>query len=178
MSLLDLAKAELLRSNADKRHPFRYFTLGTLSEYPELRTVVKRKTENELETILFTDSRTPKVEQIRQNNKVSLHFYHPKKKLQIRINGQAELIEEGHTDYDEFYNQIKSAPSLKDYTTQKRPGTEVKEESQILFGDDIHFIAIRVHPEYLDILQLGSDHHQRSAYFKNGREWEEKVLVP
>lgn len=42
MKLFNLAQAELLRSNADRRHPFLYFTLATFGRYPEARTVVNR----------------------------------------------------------------------------------------------------------------------------------------
>ena len=46
MILFDLAKAELIRSNADRRHPFRYLSLATHGVYPEIRTVVKRKNDS------------------------------------------------------------------------------------------------------------------------------------
>ena len=79
MELFKLAKAELLRSNADRRHPFLYFTLATFGQYPEARTVVKRHAGQDLSLLFFTDSRKHKVRQIKKNAKVSALFYHPNK---------------------------------------------------------------------------------------------------
>ena len=87
MELFNLAQAELLRSNADRRHPFLYFTLATFGRYPEARTVVNRHVNAGLSVLLFTDRRTSKVSQARESPRVTALFYHPKKKLQVRMNG-------------------------------------------------------------------------------------------
>ncbi|NNM21982.1 MAG: pyridoxamine 5'-phosphate oxidase, partial [Flavobacteriaceae bacterium] len=92
MNLLPFIKAELLLTNTDKNHPFRHFFLSTFGKYPETRTVVNRGVTEDLEITFFTDSRTPKVEQIKENNKVSALFYHPGKLLQLRLYGQAHII--------------------------------------------------------------------------------------
>lgn len=178
MILFDLAKAELIRSNVDRRHPFRYLSLATHGVYPETRTVVKRKTTPELDTVIFTDARSPKVEQIRKNNKVSVLFYHPKKKLQIRINGEALLIEEGHSDYRQYFEQVKNSASIKDYTTRFAPGTPMGEDAKALFDDDVHFLAIQVVPYTMDILQLGTEKHERSFYQLEEKVWKETKLTP
>ncbi|MFK7970361.1 MAG: pyridoxamine 5'-phosphate oxidase family protein, partial [Bacteroidia bacterium] len=77
-TLLKNAQGELLRANADKRHPFRFFTLATLDKYPEVRTVVLRKAKPDFDIVLFTDSRSPKVRHIQASPHVSALFYHPK----------------------------------------------------------------------------------------------------
>nr|MCH9659806.1 hypothetical protein [Bacteroidota bacterium] len=69
MNLLPFAKAELLLSNTQKEHPFKYANLSTFGEYPETRMVVNRGVLSDLEVTFFTDSRTPKVAQIRENKK-------------------------------------------------------------------------------------------------------------
>lgn len=178
MTLFDLAKAELIRSNADRRHPFRYLSLATHGEYPEVRTVVKRKTTPELDTIIFTDRRSPKVAQIRKNNKVSILFYHSKKKLQIRINGEALLIEDGHVDYEQYFEQVKNSASIKDYTTRFAPGTPMEEDAKALFDEHVHFLAIQVIPHTMDILQLGTEKHKRSFYQLEEKVWNETKLTP
>ncbi|NET33229.1 MAG: hypothetical protein F6K19_14615 [Cyanothece sp. SIO1E1] len=180
MDLLELARAELLRSNADRKHPFRLMYLSTTGEYPETRTVVKRKATPDFSITFFTDSRSPKVSQIRANPKSSVLFYHPKKKLQIRLYGQAHLIDEGHGDFDRYLQSVKESPSLKDYTTLHAPGDPLTAgpEASVLFGDDIHFIAIEVKPEKLDILLLGRENHTRSLYVERKGEWHQQPLVP
>ncbi len=179
MELLTLTKAELRRSNADRKHPFRYFYFATLGEFPEVRTVVNRKVDLDLTLTFFTDARSPKVQQLKKNLKVSALFYHPGKKLQIRVSGLAELVDKSHGDFDRLLHEVKQTSSLKDYTTLQAPGSSVPDEAALLFGDDVYFSAIKIHPIKLDILQLGREGHRRSAYVKNDSgEWEETILVP
>lgn len=179
MELLTLAKTELRRSNADRKHPFRYFYFATLGEFPEVRTVVNRKVDLDLTLTFFTDARSPKVQQLKKNPKVSALFYHPEKKLQIRMSGLAERIDQAHGDFDRLLNEVKQTSSLKDYTTLQAPGSTVSDEAKLLFGDEVYFLAIKVQPLKLDILQLGRDGHRRSAYAKNDLgEWKEAILVP
>ncbi len=180
MDLLELARAELLRSNADRKHPFRLLYLSTAGEYPETRTVVKRKATPDFVITFFTDSRSPKVSQIRANPKVSVLFYHPKKKLQIRLYGEAHLIDEGHGDFNRYLQSVKESPSLKDYTTIQAPGDPLSAgpEASVLFGDDIHFIAIEIKPEKLDVLLLGRDSHTRNLYQQTDGRWHQQSLVP
>lgn len=180
MDLLELARAELLRSNVDRKHPFRLMYLSTAGEYPETRTVVKRRATQDFAIIFFTDSRSPKVSQIREKPKVSVLFYHPKKKLQIRLYGQGHLIDEGHGDFNRYLQSVKESPSLKDYTTLQAPGDPLSAgpEASVLFGEDIHFMAIEVKPEKLDVLLLGRESHARSLYVERKGEWHRQALVP
>ncbi|MCB0583691.1 MAG: pyridoxamine 5'-phosphate oxidase family protein [Phaeodactylibacter sp.] len=178
MELFNLAQAELLRSNADRRHPFLYFTLATFGRYPEARTVVNRHVNAGLSVLLFTDRRTSKVSQARESPRVTALFYHPKKKLQVRMNGRAVLIDEGHEEYAQLLERVKSAGNLKDYTTRQAPGSPIAGKPDIEYGEDIHFLAIRIQPEYIDVLQLGREAHRRSGYTLRDGQWEEAVLVP
>lgn len=180
MNLLELARVELFRSNVDRKHPFRLLYLSTWGEYPEVRIVVKRNIDPYLNFTFFTDSRSPKVEQIRNNPKVSALFYHPKKKLQIRLYGQAILIDEGHGDFDRYLQAVKQSSSLQDYTTIQAPGSALKLEAEAasLFGKEIYFLAVEIQAQKLDILQLGRENHRRSVFLRQGYEWSEQVLVP
>ncbi|MCB9267443.1 MAG: pyridoxamine 5'-phosphate oxidase family protein [Lewinellaceae bacterium] len=178
MELFELATAELLGSNAGRRHPFLYFTLATFGQYPEARTVVARQVSPGLDILFFTDPRSPKVIQIRENPKVSALFYHPKKKLQLRMNGRADIIAEGEDGYDPLLNQVKNSGSLKDYSTRQPPGSVVAKETDIEFVEDLHFLPIRIRPLYIDVLQLGRETHQRRGYTLEKGIWQEAILVP
>lgn len=180
MDLFEQANAELIRSNADRKHPFRLMYLSTFGEYPEVRTVVKRKVDPDLNLIFFTDSRSPKVTQIRDNPKVSVLFYHPKKKLQLRLYGKAVLIDHGHGDFDRYWQSVQGAPSLQDYTTVKAPGSPIGQESeaQALFGEEVYFVAVQILTEKLDVLQLGRESHQRSRFVRDKDNWIQQELVP
>ncbi len=180
MELLTIAKEAFFRSNVDKRHPFRYFTLVTFGEtYPEARTVVSRRVSNTLQLLIFTDARSPKVAQIQKNNRVSALFYHPKQKLQVRMQGEASLIDDTHPDYPQYLHQVKSSPLVQDYTTLQAPGSLLTDDQiSIDHGDTLHFLAIQVTPHRLDVLKLDRTQHQRAQYTKNGEHWEEQKLTP
>ncbi|PQB05288.1 pyridoxamine 5'-phosphate oxidase family protein [Aureitalea marina] len=178
MELLTLAKAELKRSENDPSHPFRYFFLGTHARFPQVRTVVKRGLDDRLGLTFFTDSRTRKVGEIRQNDLVSALFYHPQIQLQIRLNGKASILSEDSMEYAKYFNQIQSGPHRKDYTTKETPGTPSMDESEIIYGETIHLTVIKISPHDLDVVQLGKTRHHRSHYERDGNLWIETKLVP
>lgn len=178
MELLTIAKAELLRSNNDAEHPFRYLYFGTFGHYPEIRTVVNREVTNDLSVIFFTDSRTPKIQQIQNDPNVSAMFYHPLKQLQIRMKGKARLIDEDHSAYPGYFQQVQQGLTKKDYSSMGIPGTPSKDESEIIYGDTIHLMVVKIVPAELDIVQLGQERHYRSRYVKNDMLWIETKLVP
>ena len=85
-------KHELHRGALDPKHPVRYVNLGTTGEnFPQVRTVVLREVTQELDFLVYTDFRSEKVKEIQACPKVALHFYHPKKMLQIRVEAMAEI---------------------------------------------------------------------------------------
>ncbi len=178
MDLLTLTKAELKRSENDLDHPFRYFFLATHDRFPQVRTVVKRDLDDRLAITFFTDSRTRKVREINQNDLVSALFYHPQKKLQVRLNGKASILAEDSLQYAGYFNQVQSGPHKKDYTTLDSPGSPRLDEAEIIYGETIHLTVIRIIPHELDVVQLGQLNHHRSHYKRDGQLWIETKLVP
>lgn len=179
MDLLALAKAELVRSNADQRHPFRFFYLSTQGKYLEVRMVVKRDFSHlDWSLLFFTDERSSKVAQIKERALVSALFYHPKKHFQLRMKGAAELISPEHEAYAQYVEKVRESPAIKDYTSTEAPGTVITKESQIQHGQDLHFMAIRIRPVDLDLLQLAKEEHLRMSYRQVAGIWQGHRLVP
>lgn len=178
MDLLTLTKAELKCSERDKDHPFRYFFLATQDRFPQVRTVVKRGLDDRLSITFFTDSRTKKVREIRQNDLVSALFYHPQKQLQVRLNGKATVVPEDSLEYARHFNEIKNGPHKKDYTTLESPGSPRLDESEIIYGETINLMVIKIVAYDLDVVQLGKMNHHRSHYKRDGNLWIETKLVP
>ena len=73
------------------KHPFHCPTLATAHlDEVELRTVVLRKVIPAEKALIFhTDERSPKIDQIRKNNKISWLFYDEKSRIQIRLKAKA-----------------------------------------------------------------------------------------
>ena len=79
---------QLGRGVADAKHPARTPTLATISAngFPTQRTVVLRAADRLTSQVeVHTDSLTPKVEELRENNKAALHVWIRKSMLQLRL---------------------------------------------------------------------------------------------
>jgi pyridoxamine 5'-phosphate oxidase len=90
----------LTRGVADRKSPLHTPTLATIGidGSPQTRTVVFRKFLPEERILLFhTDTRSPKIDEIKVNPKVAWLFYHPNEKMQFRIRGLATI----HSDSDD-----------------------------------------------------------------------------
>jgi pyridoxamine 5'-phosphate oxidase len=106
--------------------PFHWPVFGTVAQDSSaLRTVILRQfISTERVLVCHTDSRAPKVKQISNQADVCWLFYHPKKKVQLRISGPATL----HTDdrlADEQWAATK-IPSRLNYCTVEPPGTGIE----------------------------------------------------
>jgi pyridoxamine 5'-phosphate oxidase len=92
--LLQKIFAMLTRGTADRKSPLHTPTVATIGAdgSPQARIVVFRKfTHEECKLIFHTDLRSPKIEELRADKRVSWLFYHPGEKLQFRIAGKATI---------------------------------------------------------------------------------------
>ena len=170
---------ELQKSLVQKRHPFRYFTLATLGleKMPRLRTVVLRKVSEELMLTFYTDKRSKKITHIKENNRVSLLFYHPKKLLQVKVEGVATIVQET-SKLKDSWNGVQPK-SRKDYTTVNSPGAEIDNPDNISYlSDENHFSMVEIIPFKIEYLKLKRPNHLRIRYSKTEDGWQGEFLVP
>lgn len=172
-------KKELINGSSKKKHPFRYFSLATSNKNgPRQRTVVLRKIEHDtLNLLIYTDYRSQKVHDIQDHPLVSALFYHPKKLLQVRVEGKAHLI----TDSDvlkTYWSGIQEA-SKKDYTTERDPGTAISNPDAVDYDrEHAHFCIIKIIPETFEYLKLKRPNHLRIQFTRKGAQWNGQFLVP
>lgn len=172
-------QTEIQKGATEKGHPFRYCTLATvgLDNMARLRTIVLRKATDELMLTFFTDKRSKKIIHIKENKKVSLLFYHPKKLLQIRIEGLA-IVNNDSKSKKLLWDAIPEA-SKKDYTTSETPGKEIKDPDIIEYlKDEDHFCVVEIQPFKIEYLKLKRPNHIRVRYSKNKSDWDGEFLVP
>ena len=177
----DTITHELRRGALDSKHPFRYLNLGSIGkEYPEIRTVVLRKVDQELNFYVFTDSRSEKVDEFKSNESVSLHFYHPRKRVQIRARAKAYI----HQNDDlalEFWQRVQG-DAQKAYNSTLSPGEEISSPEQgwdwLENMDSSHFAVLRIIPQKIEALQLDGLNHLRIEFRKVVDGWEGTWLVP
>jgi pyridoxamine 5'-phosphate oxidase len=84
----------IARGVADRRSPFHHPVVATngLEGAPEARTVILRACDVPSRTLRFhTDARSAKAREIAADARVSMHFYDPGAKIQVRLSGAARL---------------------------------------------------------------------------------------
>ncbi len=172
--------------------PFHCPVLGTTGHNGcSLRTVILRQfILPDRILACHTDARGTKAQEIRNNNKVSWLFYHPKRKVQLRINGKAEL----HTDdqfADEQWAATKTTGRL-DYCATQPPGTRIEKPKSGLPDFLLkkvptlletekgrnNFMAVSCRIDSIDWLILRTLGHRRARFdwdgFKESATW----LIP
>lgn len=172
-------KHELTEGAHSLKHPFRFSTLGTvgLESIPRLRTIVLRDVASDLQLFFYTDKRSKKILHIKENNKVSLLFYHPEKLIQLRVEGLASI----NKDPDRLEEQWKNVGSRnrKDYTTKKAPGSDIVNPDSVEYLDETnHFCVVTITPFKIEYLKLQQPHHLRVRFSKEGATWHSEFLVP
>ncbi len=172
---------ELHRGALDPKHPFRYVNLGTIGQdYPELRTVVLREVDQSLNFYMFTDSRSEKTKEMGLKDSVSLHFYHPKKRVQIRVQAKVKIHQEDEV-LNRFWPRVQG-DAQKAYNSRLDPGTKIsKPEEGWEWPEEMdseYFAVLKVIPQSIEILQLDRLNHLRIDFKRVGEDWEGQWLVP
>ena len=183
--ILDKIWLMLEQGATHSEDPFHWPVLGTRAkEGCSLRTVILRQV-NASDRILVchTDARSAKVQEIINYSPTSWLFYHPQKKIQVRISGHATL--HAHDPYADRQWADTSITSRLNYCTSQPPGTPIDKPSSGLpdfLLDKIptlwetemgrkHFRAIAVHIYSMDWLILKVTGNQRARF-----EWDEDRL--
>ena len=121
---------KMLQRGVNRFHdPFHWPVLGTTGkDGSRLRTVILRQFDlAERVLVCHTDSRADKVKEISGCTTVCWLFYHPKKKVQLRISGPATL----HTD-DRFADEQWAAAKITsrlNYCAVESPGSAIQHPS-------------------------------------------------
>lgn len=162
-----------------RKHPFKYVTLSTVDEdnAPHSRTVVLREVSESLDCIFFTDARTAKVKQLYHNSKACVIAYHPKKLLQIKLNGYITPVTDP-AEVKRLFQKV-SENAIKDYTTSTAPASSILNPDHLEYLDrkENYFLALRFTTEKMECLQLKRPNHLRAVFHKNDN-WTGQWIVP
>ena len=172
-------KKELEIGLTEKDHPFRYCTLGTvgLDKMARLRTIVLRAINTNLKLTFFTDKCSKKIIHITENNKVSVLFYHPEKRIQLKIEGIGTVIKDPKILQD-YWTTIPDH-SKKEYTTSSAPGSIIKSNNEIEYlNEDNYFCIVNIEPHKIEYLKLDQQNHIRVRFSLKNDTWKGEYLVP
>ena len=164
------------------KHDYHSFVFSTVSKNsPDSRTVILRDFDEHKPAIWFhSDRRSKKILYLKENKNVSALFYDKSRKIQLRINGIADIeedIEHNKKIWDSMRPESKLcymgpyAPSQK--INHFEPNT-LKKSAHDLDKKDEHlglsrFCRIRITIKKLDWLKLDYKGHQRLE-FKFGKK--------
>jgi hypothetical protein len=183
----------LQRGAARFNDPFHRPVLGTVRGTAEcgLRTVILRQVRfSERLLVCHTDARAPKVRDIAAGGRAAWLFYHPRRKVQLRITGRARL----HGD-DAFADEqwaAATAASRLNYLADAPPGTPVDRPAAGLphflrrrvpglkesERGRANFMAIAGHMESLDWLRLRPTGNLRARFDWDRQRWRATWVIP
>ena len=185
---LTLLEAENLISDGVENSKSMFHT-PVLSSFVEktisTRTVVLREFDSKNRTLRFhTDSRSGKIEELKENSISSVHGYDPDLKVQIRLKGKTSL----HIDNEiskkawaESREMSKMCYSVKDSPGNKISSPEpfdlIKEEINIELGYN-NFAVLHFSYDSLEFLFLKGAGHRRSLFDWNSDQLESSWLIP
>ena len=164
------------------KHDYHSFIFSTvLKNSPDSRTVILRDFDEHKPAIWFhSDRRSKKISHLKENKNVSALFYDKSRKVQLRINGIAD-IEEDIEHHKKIWDSMRPesklcymgpyAPSQK--ISQFEPNT-LEKSAHDLDKEDEHlglsqFCRIKITIKKLDWLKLDYKGHQRLE-FKFGKK--------
>jgi hypothetical protein len=182
----------LFRGAVQTRHayhtPVLASTNGTIAKS---RTVVLRKTiVNERQLWVYTDVRSDKVNDFRQQPQGSFTFWDKGKSIQLRVQASVQIHHEDEPSR-EVWRTI-AAKNRKDYATSLPSGTAISESGNIfpdrLALDDLtientnpyfnNFALLVFTVHHIDYLKLSRDGHTRAVFIWDKNQWEQTFLVP
>ena len=176
MELTTLPKAiwdELQRAQNDRQHPWRTPVLASVDSdgLPRARTVVLRDVCSRSQTLqFFTDSRSPKVSQLKIAPKVQLVFWSPVLQWQLRVSADVQIATSGE-DVETAWQQVKLGPARQDYLSPLSPGDELPKDARIKLGEEHHLAVLTASVNHIDWLSLHPDGHQRAEISARTTRW-------
>ncbi|MEL6266464.1 MAG: pyridoxamine 5'-phosphate oxidase family protein [Pseudomonadota bacterium] len=182
-AVIEAAWTRLARGASDKRAAFNTVTLGTLGAqgWPETRSVVLRRVDAlQRRLVVHTDRRSTKAGEIEADGRVSLLFWDPRARLQVRVWGQARVLADDPLT-DEEWARL-SPHGRRIYRVPLAPGRPIDTPAQ---GDGLAeadgrdvFAVVPVTAMRLDWLHLRGEGHRRARFDLGTDGWQGRWLAP
>lgn len=172
-TLADSIWRELELANTGRQHPWRTPVLASIDTngLPQARTVVLRKVCGDTKTLqFFTDSRSPKVAQLRASDQIQLVFWSAALNWQLRVSAQAR-IETSGAEVDTAWQGIKLSPARQDYLSPFAPGDALPMAATMALTESPNLAIITAEVTHMDWLSLSPEGHQRAEISAKAVRW-------
>jgi len=162
---------ELALAAAERDHPWRVLGLATVEgTRAAARNVVLREVVPENRQLLFyTDTRSPKVEQLRRHPLGTLLAWSATRGWQLRLEVSLAVADSG-LQVSSRWARVKLSPSAQDYLAALPPGTPV-DRYEPERGTRAHFGVVTAQVSAIDWLELHADGHRRARFDDQGGRW-------
>lgn len=168
-TIRDRIFSEFHTATTSHEHPFRFCVLGTIgiNSHPQTRWVVFREFNAgpDFTFLIYTDRRSSKIQDLKQNPAASLLFYNEEKRLQLRINGSGHIITDQNL-LDQHWEQ-SAKYGASSYTSELPPGTPISKPENAWSWDKedrSHFCILRIEMKRIEFLQLDGEQHIRGEF--------------
>ena len=151
------------------------FASTSINNLPRLRTVVFRGWSEYHSILIYTDKRSEKIKDIRNNNKVELLWLFPKSKSQFRFKGEAYEIKENI----KFWNNLSEKSKYSWFWPN--PGEKLSPKKLFDTPKNLNrpktFTVLEVKINYVELLKLERPIHKR-CFWGEKNEWKRIELNP
>ena len=188
-SFNDLDKGELkiwdllAQGVVNKKSKFHTPTLSTINGNAiNSRTIILRKVDNKTKMLFFySDSRSRKVLNIKQNNNATVHLYEPRFKLQVQLYGHAK-IENNSEKTKNIWSSLNNF-SKKNYLSALSPGEKIDSLDNLKYNTDneeafYNFSLIYFKVSKLEYLQLSDIKNIRVEFVYTESSDKKYYMVP
>ena len=186
---IDLEKGELkiwdllAQGVVNKKSKFHTPTISTVNGNAiSSRTIILRKVDSKTKMLFFySDSRSRKVLNIKQNNNVTVHLYEPRFKLQVQLYGYANI--ENKTEKTKGIWNSLSNFSKKNYLSKLSPGERINSLDDLSYNADneqafYNFSLINFKVSKLECLQLSDIKNIRAEFVYTESADKKYYMVP
>lgn len=178
------AWAMMTRGVKDRRAAFHTPTVATLGAdgQPTLRTMVLRACDKSARRLRFhTDIRSRKRDELRADNRIAVHVYDAKAKLQLRFSGRGQLHNKDSVTAEAW---AASQPQSRKCYAQPIGSSHAINAPEIA-ADDLppdsayeNFAVLLITVDELEWLYLAARGHRRIVFQWDGTTWQSQWLAP
>jgi general stress protein 26 len=166
---------ELGRASQDRHHAWRTPVLATVGKDGGVnaRTVVLRSVDVACQTLqIFTDRRSPKVEEIVNEPKAMFVFWSARLSWQLRVRVCVANQTSG-SQVEAHWQRVQQTAAAADYLGALAPGSPCPETFSAckLPQQDNNFTLLIAQVLEIDWLELGRAGHRRARLLQNTWEW-------
>ena len=173
---INQALKNIQRGAVDRKSKFRFPVLASFNDISvSQRIVIARKfNEEQKSLVIFTDEKSQKFKELKNNARCNLLFWDFGKKMQISVNGLAHILSK--EDAQKYWQNVSDIQK-KDYQINPPPKSIIEAHNAYEFDASLNrFTVIEIFFQELDILVLSNNGHQRANY--NLKTLEQSWVTP